>query len=105
MELKEDSRGHNESPRAETGRGSNYFWCTNPFNRIQPFGIKHMTRSSRKTQGKVKRVREWSTSENFAETKEFKHNGEGGNRCNQDGSKMLQNKEDPRGHSEGKEES
>lgn len=65
---------------------------------------EHMTRSSRKTQGKVKRVREWSTSENFAETKESRHNREGGNRCNQDGSKMLQNKESTRGHSEGKEE-
>lgn len=41
MEIKEDGRGHSKSPKKGTGSGSNYFWCTNPFNRIQQFGIRN----------------------------------------------------------------
>lgn len=40
---------------------------------------------------KVKRIREWGTFEDLAKIKESKHNREGEDRCNQDGSKMLPN--------------
>ena len=41
MELKEDGREHSESPKEGTGSESDYFQCTNPFNRIQQFGIRN----------------------------------------------------------------
>lgn len=71
-----------------------------PPTEFSNFGSGVYDRSSGKTQGKVKRVREWGIFENFA--KKSKHNREGGNRCNQDGSEMPPNREGARGHSDSK---
>lgn len=108
MELKEDGHEHRESPTAGMGSGPDCFGC--PASLHQNSGERDLgeTRgSSGKMQWKVKRVRESETFENFAKTAHqgIQQGGEGGNRCNWDGSKMPKDRESSRGHSEGKKRS
>lgn len=60
-----------------------------PSTEFSSLGSEIDERVFREDTGEGQEVREWGSFENFAETKESKHDREGGDRRNQDGSKML----------------